>query len=262
VVAHLEPVEVLSTPAVWGERQTKITWRRFTQDRVAVAGLVVVCGFAILAVFAPLFARLVGHGPNTLYPSMLTSGLALPRGPNAHFWFGADQVGRDVFVRTIYGARTSLFVSLVGTACATIIAVLLGMAAGYFGGWLDTVIARSIDIFLSLPLLLFAIGLSSVCSTTAQGCAAGTVKPGLVLVTEIIAVFTWPYIGRVVRGEVIALKPREFVQAAISRGAGDLRIMFVDLLPNLAGPVLVLFALHPISISPVQTIGTARGRRV
>jgi peptide/nickel transport system permease protein len=253
VVARVEQEALLPAPEVspdvWGESLIKITWRRFRHDRVAVGGLVVVCGFIILAVFAPLFARLMGHGPNTIYPSMLTSGLALPRGPNAHFWFGADQVGRDVFVRTIYGARTSLFVSIVGTAGATIVAVVFGIAAGYFGGWLDTVIARSIDIFLSLPLLLFAIGLSTVCSMTAQGCLAGTVKPGLLLVTGIIAVFTWPYIARVVRGEVIALKPREFVQAAVSLGASDLRIMFVDLLPNLAGPVVVLFTLSvPVNI--------------
>jgi peptide/nickel transport system permease protein len=249
VVAHIAQEAVPRGPEAWGEPLTKVAWRRFRQDRVAVGGLVVVCGFIILAVFAPLIARLAGHGPNTIYPGMLTPGLALPRGPNAHFLFGADQVGRDVLVRTIYGARTSLFVSIVGTASATIIAVVLGMAAGYFGGWLDTIIARSIDIFLSLPLLLFAIGLSTVCSTTVQGCAGGTLKPGLVLVTGIIAVFTWPYIARVVRGEVIALKPREFVQAAMSRGASDLRIMFVDLLPNLVGPVVVLFTLSvPINI--------------
>lgn len=227
----------------------RITWRRFRKDRVAVAGLVVVCGFIILAVFAPLFARLVGHGPNTIYPNMLTSGLGLPKGPNAHFWFGADQVGRDLFVRTIYGARTSLFVAVVGTGVATIIALVLGMVSGYFGGRIDTVIARSFDICLSLPLLLFAMGLASVCSTSAQGCLAGILKPGLQLVTGIIALFTWPYMGRVIRGEVIALKPREFVEAAVSLGASDLRIMFVDFLPNLVGPVVVLFTMTvPINI--------------
>jgi peptide/nickel transport system permease protein len=249
VVTHEEQEAVLAAPEVWGEPLTKIAWRRFWQDRAAVGGLVVVCGFIILAVFAPLFAHLVGHGPNTIYARMLTPGLALPRGPNAHFWFGADQIGRDVFVRTIYGARASLFVSIVGTAGATIIAVVLGTAAGYVGGWLDTVIARSIDVFLSLPLLLLAIGLSTVCSVTAQGCVGGTLKPGLGFVTVIIAVFTWPYIARVVRGEAIALRPREFVQAAVSLGASDLRIMFVDLLPNLVGPVVVLFTLSvPINI--------------
>jgi ABC-type dipeptide/oligopeptide/nickel transport system permease subunit len=198
--------------------------------------------FVAMAIFAPLIAKVVGHGPNQLFQGMLTQ-LGLPRGPNAHFWFGADQVGRDVFVRAVYGARTSLTVSGIGTAAATGIGVAVGTVAGYYGGWLDTLLSRAIDVFLSLPLLLFAIGLSTVCAASATGCAAGLLQPGLPLVTGIIALFTWPYIARIVRGQVISLKQREFVQAARAMGASDARIMLSELLPNLVAPIVVYATL-------------------
>jgi peptide/nickel transport system permease protein len=198
--------------------------------------------FVAMAILAPLIAKLVGHGPNELFQGMLTQ-LGLPRGPNAHFWFGADQVGRDVFVRAVYGARTSLTVSGIGTGAATGIGVAVGTVAGYYGGWLDTLLSRAIDVFLSLPLLLFAIGLSTVCAASPTGCAAGLLQPGLPLVTGIIALFTWPYIARIVRGQVISLKQREFVQAARVMGASDARIMLSELLPNLVAPIVVYATL-------------------
>ena len=195
-----------------------------------------------MAILAPAFAKLVGHGPNELFESMRTQ-LGLPRGPNKRFWFGADQVGRDVFVRVMYGARTSLFVSIVGTSIATVIGVVVGLFAGYHRGRIDTLISRSVDIWLSLPLLLFAVGLSTVCSAAVKGCFGGLLQPGLPLVTGIIALFTWPYIARIVRGQVISLRERDFVEASRSLGASDTRIMFSELLPNLAAPILVYATL-------------------
>lgn len=220
----------------------RLFWARFVQDRAAVAGLVFIIVLVALAVFAPLISRLVGHSPNQLFGNMLTR-LGLPKGPSAHFWFGADQAGRDVFIRTLYGARTSLTVSVVGTAAATVLGTITGSVAGYYGGWLDTALSRLIDVLLSLPLLLFAIGLASVCSVSTRGCAGGTLKPGLSLVMAIIALFTWPYMARIVRGQVIALKQRDFVEAARALGARDSRIMFVDLLPNLVAPIIVYATL-------------------
>jgi peptide/nickel transport system permease protein len=238
------PAPSLARPegAIQGRSHWQLFRTRFRKDRAAVGGLVLVAMFVAMAIFAPLIARLVGHGPNQLFQGMLTQ-LGLPRGPNAHFWFGADQVGWDVFVRAVYGARTSLTVSGIGTAAATGIGVAVGTVAGYYGGWLDTLLSRAIDVFLSLPLLLFAIGLSTVCAASATGCAAGLLQPGLPLVTGIIALFTWPYIARIVRGQVISLKQREFVQAARAMGASDARIMLSELLPNLVAPIVVYATL-------------------
>jgi len=238
------PAPGLARPegAIPGRSHWQLFRRRFRKDRAAVGGLVLVAMFVAMAILAPLIAKLVGHGPNELFQGMLTQ-LGLPRGPNAHFWFGADQVGRDVFVRAVYGARTSLTVSGIGTGAATGIGVAVGTVAGYYGGWLDTLLSRAIDVFLSLPLLLFAIGLSTVCAASPTGCAAGLLQPGLPLVTGIIALFTWPYIARIVRGQVISLKQREFVQAARVMGASDARIMLSELLPNLVAPIVVYATL-------------------
>ena len=220
----------------------ELFWARFVRDRAAVAGMVFIVVLVALAISAPLIAFLVGHSPNQLFSNMLTP-LGLPKGPNASFWFGADQAGRDVFVRTLYGARTSLTVSVVGTGAATVLGTITGTVAGYYGGWLDTMISRFVDVLLSLPLLLFAIGLASVCSVSTKGCLGGTLQPGLSLVIAIIALFTWPYMARIVRGQVIALKQRDFVEAARAVGAGDRRIMFIDLLPNMIAPIIVYATL-------------------
>ena len=228
--------------AIRGRSHWELLRTRFRRDKAAVGGLFLVAMFVAMAIFAPLFAKLVGHSPNELFQGMLTP-LGLPRGPSASFWFGADQVGRDVFVRAVYGARTSLIVSGIGTGAATVIGVAVGTVAGYYGGWLDTLLSRGIDVFLSLPLLLFAIGLSTVCAASATGCLAGLLQPGLPLVTGIIALFTWPYIARIVRGQVISLKEREFVQAARAMGSSDARIMVSELLPNLVAPIIVYATL-------------------
>jgi len=207
-----------------------------------MVGLVFVVLFFLMAIFAPVIAAIIGHGPNELFPQMVTS-LGLPKGPRPGFWFGADQVGRDVLVRVVYGARTSLLVALLGTFIATVLGVVIGVAGGYLGGGFDTAVSRLIDILLSLPLLLFAIGLSTVCAASPQGCLGGLLQPGMTLVIGIIALFTWPYIARIVRGEVISLREREFVDAARALGSSDRRIMFSEILPNLVAPIIVYATL-------------------
>jgi peptide/nickel transport system permease protein len=221
----------------------QLLWLRFRADRAAVVGAVMLLVLVLLALAAPLFAKLTGHGPNDLFSSMLTPDLGLPKGPNSHFWFGADSAGRDLFVRVMYGARTSLSVAIVATGIALLIGVVAGMVAGFVGGAVDTVITRVIDIVLSMPLLLFAIGLSTVCAASAKGCLGGLLQPGLSIVIGVIAVFTWPYIGRIVRGQVLSLREREFVEAARSLGSGTRRIMFSELLPNLVAPIIVYATL-------------------
>jgi peptide/nickel transport system permease protein len=241
--------EQLEPRAAAGEEiAARSSWQlfrtRFMQDKAAVAGVVTIAVLIVLALAAPLFAVVKGHGPNDLFGStMLTPDLGLPKGPNGTFWFGADQVGRDVFLRTIYGIRTSLVVAFVATGLATIIGVVLGLISGFRGGLLDTGISRLVDIVLSMPLLLFAIGISTVCSTSAQGCLGGLLQPGLSLVTGIIAIFTWPNIARIVRGQVLSLREREFIDAARSLGAKNYWIMFRELLPNLVAPIVVYSSL-------------------
>jgi peptide/nickel transport system permease protein len=217
---------------------------RFRQDKAAMAGAMILAILIVLALTAPLFARLVGHGPNELFgDEMLTPDIGLPKGPNADFWFGGDSVGRDVFVRVLYGARTSLTVAIVATGVAALIGVTLGMIAGYRGGRTDTFISRVVDIVLSMPVLLLAIGVASVCSISPNGCLGGLLQPGLSLVVAIIALFTWPNMARLVRGQALTLREKEFVEAAHSLGARAPRIMFKELLPNLLAPIVVYATL-------------------
>jgi peptide/nickel transport system permease protein len=238
-----EPEAPLAGPedtyAVVGRTPRQLAWARFKQDRAAMAGLVVILLLILIAVFAPLIARIVGHGPNELFGTEALDEFGLPKGPSSEFWFGADTAGRDVFVRVVYGTRTSLIVALAATGVAVLIGIVLGLIAGYFGGKTDTVISRATDIVLSVPSLLFAIGIVAVCSADEQGCLAGLIKPGLWLVVFVISLFTWPYITRIVRGNTLSLREREFIEASRSLGATHVRIMFREVLPNLVAPIIV-----------------------
>ena len=222
----------------------QIFWARFKKDKAALAGAAAIITLALLAVCAPLVADAVGRGPNDLsLARTMTDEFGLPKGPNSTFWFGADKAGRDLFVRVVYGARTSLTVALFATGISVFVGVVLGMVAGHFGGKTDAVISRVIDVILSLPLLLFAIGIAAACSTTKEGCLGGVAKPGLGLVVFIIAVFSWPYIARIVRGNTLSIREREYIEAARSLGAGNMRLMFREVLPNLAAPIIVYSTL-------------------
>jgi peptide/nickel transport system permease protein len=230
-------------PSIVGRSPWQLFWVRFRQDRFAIAGAGFVLVLVLVALFAPAIAALVGHGPNDLYQRETTDVFGIPEGPQSGFWFGADNSGRDVFVRTVYGTRVSLVVGVVATGVSVFIGVVLGTLAGFFGGWLDTFISRVTDIILSIPLLLFAIGIVAACSTSKDGCLNGTLKPGLGLVIVIISLFTWPYVARLVRGNVLSLREREFVEASRSLGASNPRIMFKQVLPNLVSPLIVYASL-------------------
>src|SRR5439155_863539 len=147
------------------------------------------------------------------------------------------------FVRILYGARTSLFVAVFATGLAVAIGLVVGLVSGFYGGKVDTVLSRFTDIIMSLPVLLLALGLVAGCGLQAQGCLGGLIKPGLLLVSYVIALFTWPYISRLVRGEVLRLREREFVEAARAAGSTDLRIIRREIFPNVVAPVLVFSTL-------------------
>ncbi|TMK32223.1 MAG: ABC transporter permease, partial [Actinobacteria bacterium] len=230
--------------AVIGRSPWELFWRRFRRDKVALLGVAFIAILLLLAITAPLIARfVVHHGPNELNQD-LTNEIGLPAvGPSGNYWFGVDTLGRDVFVRTIYGARTSLTVAFFATGLAVGIGIIMGTLAGFFGGWVDTGVSRAIDIVLSLPILLLAIGIAAACSITATGCLGGLIQPGVSLVVAIIALFSWPYIGRIVRGQVLSIREKEFIEASRSLGFTNSGIMFREILPNLAAPVIVYTTL-------------------
>jgi peptide/nickel transport system permease protein len=198
----------------------------------------------LLALGAPLAARyLVHHGPNEIFIRQTLDEFGLPKGPSSAFWFGADDSGRDLFVRVLYGARTSLVVAFFATGISVVIGIVVGLVAGFYRGRVDTVLSRFTDVVMSLPVLLLALGLVAGCGRSNQGCLGGTIKPGLLLVSYVIGLFNWPFVSRLVRGEVLRLREREFVEAAKAAGASNLRIMTREILPNVVAPVLVFTTL-------------------
>jgi peptide/nickel transport system permease protein len=219
----------------------QLFWRRFRQDRVALAALAFVVLLFVVALAAPLIVQLLGlPGPSVQNPN-LTDSFGSPLGPSLAHPFGVDQLGRDVMSRVIYGTRVALEVGILGTAVATVIGVVIGTLAGFYRGWVDTLLSRLIDVVLSIPILLLGLGIGSACAV--RGCLGGTVQPGLGLVIFLIALANWTYIARIVRGLVLSLRESEFVQASRALGASDARIMFREIFPNLFAPVLVYATL-------------------
>ncbi|MGH2672960.1 MAG: ABC transporter permease [Actinomycetota bacterium] len=235
------------SPEVVGKSPGQLFWLRFRSDRAALAGIAVIAILILLALTAPLIAKYVVHhdvGQRfAKEPNSMLNEFGLPKGPNSEFWFGADRVGRDLFVRVIYGIRTSLIIALFATTIAVAIGVVLGMVAGYFRGWTDTAISRGVDVMLSMPLLLFAIGIVSTCSRAREGCLGGLVKPGVPVVIFVIALFSWPNIARLVRGQTLSIRERDYIEANRVLGAGNATIMFREVLPNLVAPIIVYSTL-------------------
>src|SRR3954452_12432335 len=234
----------IATPAAV-ERKTpmRLFWDRLKQDKAALGGGVVVILLILIGVFGgPLATSISGHGQNQTYDNM-TDAYGIPLGPNRDFWFGADAAGRDLFVRTMYGARTSLFVGIVATALSMFIGVIVGLTAGFFGGAVDTVLSRFADVLLAVPQILFAVGIVAACSTTKEGCLGGLIQPGLTVVIMVITLFSWSYIARIVRGYTLSLREKEFVESARAAGASSTRILWQEILPNLVGPLIVYSTL-------------------
>jgi ABC-type dipeptide/oligopeptide/nickel transport system permease subunit len=219
----------------------QLFWRRFRRDRVALASLAFIVFLVLVALAAPLIVALLGlPGPSVQNPN-LTDQFGSPLGPSLAHPFGVDQLGQDVASRVIYGTRVSLEVGLLGTAVATLIGVVVGVLAGFYRGWVDMLLSRLIDVVLSIPILLLGLGIGAACAV--RGCVGGTIQPGLGVIIFLIALANWTYVARIVRGLVLSLREREFVQAARALGASDARIMFGEILPNLVAPVIVYATL-------------------
>jgi ABC-type dipeptide/oligopeptide/nickel transport system permease subunit len=222
---------------------SRLFWERFRQDKAALGGGIVIIVLVVIALFGgPVAANITGHPQNTTYNNM-TDAYGVPRGPNSQFWFGADAAGRDLFVRTMYGARTSLFVGIFASGLAVLIGLVVGLTAGFFGGWVDTVLSRAADVLLAVPQILIAVGIVAACSTTKDGCLGGLVQPGLTVVIAVITLFSWSYIARIVRGYTLSLREKEFVESARAAGASNTRILRAEILPNLIGPLIVYSTL-------------------
>jgi peptide/nickel transport system permease protein len=218
--------------AIEGRSQWQLTWRRLLHDKMAVISMIVILVVAALAITAPIFASLLHHPVDVTFPNTGQSADGLPVGPGVHgFPLGTDSAGRDLLVRILYGARISLFVGVVTTLIATVAGVAVGLMAGYFGGWIDAILARFIDAVLAFPYVVLALALAVV------------LGPSLPVIISVISFFSWAAIARIVRGQTLSLKEKEYVEAARSLGAGPFRIMFIDILPNLLAPVLVLATL-------------------
>jgi len=223
------PTEPPSPAVIEGTAAKKIEgrspWRlgleRLVRDRAAMISLGVIILIVLMAIFAPVIAALTGHGPDQQFAAIGLTAIGQPRGPNSTFLLGTDNLGRDVFVRIAYGARISLI----------IIGAVAGLISGYFGGLTDTLIARFIDWLLAIPFLLFAISLVVI------------IGPSLVVVIIVIGFFGWASVGRIVRGQVLSIKEKEYIEAARALGANPWRIMFVDILPNVMAPIIVYATL-------------------
>jgi ABC-type dipeptide/oligopeptide/nickel transport system permease subunit len=283
-------------------------WRRLRQDKVSLVALGFIVLLILIAIFAGPIVKLFGAHPPNVQDSSALDEFGSAAAPGHGNLFGTDALGRDVFSRTIYGARISLEVAFLATGLIVVIGVVLGMIAGYYRGAVDTMLSRSMDVVLAFPVLLLALGLGAACSL--KGCltaksvgrdllivglvvllvplaltaisqargragfkaiagpdwvlrvAPGAlilvlglffslavsssttlIQPGLPVVIFVITIAGWPYMARIIRGQVLSLREKEFVEAARSLGASDTRIIFRHILPNLVAPIIVYTTL-------------------
>ncbi|HZE16421.1 MAG TPA: ABC transporter permease, partial [Mycobacterium sp.] len=233
--------------AIQGRSLGQIAWRRLKRDKLALAGGAFIIFLLLVASLAGPITSWYGHGPFAFNSNLIDANLGTPRGGfggvSWSHWFGVEPInGRDLFARIVYGARVSMIIAFLATGVSVVIGTVIGMAAGYFGGWLDALLSRLMDLLLAFPLLLFAIALVAVLGDyKAPLLSQDNTRVGLLVV--IIGFFNWPYIGRIIRGQTLSLREKEYVEAARSLGAGPGRILFREVLPNLVGPILVYSTL-------------------
>ena len=235
-------LEGVSGEAIEGRSLGRIAWMRLKRDKLAMAGGTVILLLVLVAIVGPYFVE----DPNLYHANLINPTFSRPNGPFGGISFahplGVEPLtGRDMLARIVVGARYSLIIGFMATALAVFIGVVMGVISGYFGGWVDSVIARAMDIFLAFPLLVFAIALVGVIPSSAFGLTGNTLR--VALLVFVIGFFAWPYMGRIIRGQTLSLREREFVDAARSLGARGPYILAKELLPNLVGPILVYSTL-------------------
>jgi peptide/nickel transport system permease protein len=249
--APLDPPPDVEARGYWEQ-----VWRRFKRDRVAMASIVFLVAL-VLACFpgATLAESLLGHSPDDIFFDGVDDRL-IPKGPMSTVThpitgeqqlliLGADGLlGRDMFLRLLYGGRVSLEVAVLATAGVMLIGVLLGAIAGYYRGWIDTIVARLTEITMAFPALLFIIALASTIGGRLDSVTfGGLFGKGVVTLVLVFWVFGWFFPARIIRAQVLSLREKEFVEAAHMIGASDWRIIRSHLLPHLVAPIIVFSTL-------------------
>lgn len=234
--------------AIEGRSLGRIAWDTLRRDKTAMAAGVVLVLIVLVAVFAPLICKALSIDPNEFNSDLVSPDTNLPYGAfggaTGQHLLGVEPInGRDVLARILYGARTSLVIGVAATMLSVLVGVTMGVIAGYYRKWLDTVISWVMDVILSFPVLLFMIALLAVFSLFPSFLGLSGQPLKFALIIFVLGFFGWPYIGRIVRGQVLSLREKEFVDAARSLGASDWRIITREILPNLVGPILVYATL-------------------
>ena len=238
------------TGALTGGRSLRqIIWSRLRRDRLAMVCLVALVVFYVIAIFGPFVAAIVGIYPYKFDSAAISDLGGRPFGElggiSAKHPLGVEWgTGRDIFAQLLYGLRISLVIASSATLITVAIGTVVGIIAGYTGGWTDTIIGRVMDLVLAFPFLLIILALSGVLTQrlTQLGVPEGNPSRITYLIL-VLSVFGWPYLARIVRGQVLSLREREFVEAAVAMGSSKRRILFTEILPNLWAPILVYATL-------------------
>lgn len=249
-----EPVPPVTGSAAEGVRTrgkspTAIALTRLRKDRVAMICLGILIFFVLIAILAPLLSKLEGQDPTTLHQDLIDDFGYPTVGPNSQHWFGIEpRLGRDLFSRWVYGARPSLIVASLATVISTTIGIVVGLVSGFAGGWIDRILSWVIDLILSLPYLLFAIAVPAVILTITVGNKEGvgaetTATVRFYSLIFVLSFLGWANLARLIRGEVLSLREREFIQAARVIGVPTREVLFKELLPNLVAPIVVSSSL-------------------
>lgn len=243
----------LATPqdeqkAIQGRSLRQIAWRRLKHDKVAMAGGVGIIIVTLVAIFASLLNKAIGNPPGQYNSNLTSIDTTMPygrlSGMSAEHWLGVEPVnGRDILARLIAGARTSLMISVSAMTLSLIIGLTVGIISGYYRGTLDAIVARVLDVLLAFPTLLFAIALMSIFAMSPSFLGMKGQTLNFAVLIFVLGFFGFAYLARIVRGQVLSLREKEFVDAARSLGASDWRIITREILPNLMGPVLVWVTL-------------------
>jgi len=232
-----------------GRSLTQIAWGRLRRDKVAMVSMTVVLLILVVAILAPVITRLVGVNPTDFNDAAISDNGALPKGSlggmSLTHPLGVEPgTGRDLFARLLYGSRISLLIAISSTIITMVIGVTVGIIAGYSRGWVDTALGRLMDVILAFPLILILLALSNVLTQRLQETFhLDDVVARVSYLILVLSLFGWPYLARIVRGQVLSLREREFVESAVSMGAGTRRILFREILPNLWAPILVYATL-------------------
>jgi len=219
--------ELIARRGTWSE-----VWVRFRKDKFALVGIVIIAILVLVAIFAPWLAHITGHNPTTQYTDTGLTAQGMPVGPSHEFWLGTDTLGRDMATRLMYGARVSLIIGILANGFALLLGVIFGITAGYFRGGTETFIMRATDVMMAFPIFLFAIALSTAIN-----------KPGIWVLVLVIGIVYWTPMTRVIHGEVLSIREKEFVDAARLTGCSTARILYRHILPHLVAPIIVYTSL-------------------